>query len=476
MKIQLQHFVPTTLALGLILLSPLAYSQSENVRLSALENRITAIEQDIAQVEAITRIQRIQRAFGYYLDKGYFGEAADLFTDNGRVQYGVDGIYTGKQRIRELFTRHGGGSVNAGPGLPYGRFNMHMQLQPMVTVATDGNTAKARWREWAMLGQYEEAIEWGDAILENEYVKENGVWKVSQMRYYTNFIAPYEGGPASLAPVSGDWTTEVGKAFPADAPVNETYLPFPAVYIPPYHYESDLSAIRSDPPLQQFIRSNDAIGRLEALADGHAAKLARVRSLRAVENLQSMYGYYLDKGQWEQAASLFTADGTWEFGQWGIYRGPESIARGMTLMGPQGLEQGQLNNYPMLQAVIHVSDDNSHAWGRFRSDVMLARNGQGRWGGGVYENEYVNDNGIWKISKQHYWVTFWGDYDKGWTGEGIIPVEGMSSIVPPDEPPSVVYESLPNTFIIPFHYDHPVTGEPHNDLLRRDQDPREQQQ
>jgi len=97
---------------------------------------------------------------------------------------------------------------------------------------------------------------------------------------------------------------------------------------------------------------------------------------------------------------------------------------------------------------------------------MRTVDGKGQWGGGLYENEYVNDNGTWKIARQHYWVTFWGDYDKGWTGEGIIPVETMSSTIRPDAPPTVEYESFPNTYIVPFHYDHPVTGEPHRDLER----------
>src|SRR5690606_5012349 len=123
--------------------------------------------------------------------------------------------------------RHGGGSVNAGPGLPFGRINMHMQLQPMITVNDDGRTAKGRWREWALLGNYEEHIEWGDAILENDYVKEDGVWKIGEMRFYTNFVAPYEGGWAKLAPVRGDWSTDVGRSFRPDEKSPVSYQPFP---------------------------------------------------------------------------------------------------------------------------------------------------------------------------------------------------------------------------------------------------------
>ncbi len=66
------------------------------------------------------------------------------------------GSYKGKARIRELLTRHGGGSLKESPGLPFGRLNLRMQLQPMVTVAADGNSAHARWREWGSVGRIQE--------------------------------------------------------------------------------------------------------------------------------------------------------------------------------------------------------------------------------------------------------------------------------------------------------------------------------
>jgi hypothetical protein len=92
----------------------------------------------------------------------------------------------------------------AGPVLPFGRINMHMQLQPMITVAADGTTAQGRWRDWALLGEYQVEIFWGDAVLENDYVKQDGIWKIATLRYYTNFVAPYQGGWAALEPASGD--------------------------------------------------------------------------------------------------------------------------------------------------------------------------------------------------------------------------------------------------------------------------------
>jgi hypothetical protein len=444
-----------------LLLAPCAQAQDDAARVAELRARLATIADETARVEDTAQLQRLGRAFGYYVDKGYFGEAADLFTETGTFLWGVDGVYRGKARIRELLTRHGGGSMNAGPGLPFGRLNLRMQLQPVITVAPDGNSAKGRWREWALLGQYEEAIFWGDAVIEDEYIKDDGVWKISARNYYPNFVALYQGGWAAMPENSGAWQTAVAQDFRPDAPAPQQYQPFPSVYVPPYHYtDGQISSIQSDPPVDPPVRANDRIGELEALADAKALQLSRARSVRALENLQAMYGYYIDKGQWQQAADLFTADGTYEFGQNGVYKGAESIRDGLSLMGPQGLETGLLNNFVMVQPIVHVDDENRTAQARWRSDVMLTRGGKGQWGGGIYENEYVNDNGTWKFSKLHYYVTFWGDYDEGWSALPI-PVQGPSMEIPPDAPPSVTYESFPKLRVVPYHYPHPVTNEPH---------------
>jgi hypothetical protein len=447
-----------SLLLGLAVCT-VGFANDDAARITALKARMKAMAEETSYVEAITAIQRLGRAFGYYTDKGFFGEAADLFTDDATFQWGVDGIYKGKGHIRELLTRHGGGSLTEAPGLPFGRLNLRMQLQPLVTVAADGASAHARWREWGLLGEYKKSATWGDAIIEDDYVQDAGVWKIAARHYYLNFEAPYAGGWAALKPVSGGWPSAVARDFPPDAPAPASYPPFPAVFVPPYDYAGNLRAIRSRAPFDPPRRAADDLGRLESLADTQELQLARTHSVRAIENLQAMYGYYIDKGQWKKAAALFSRGGTYEFGQSGVYIGIGHIERALSLMGPQGLEPGQLNNYVMVQPIINISADDRTAKARWRSDVELARGGKGRWGGGVYENEYVNDNGTWKFSRLHYYVTFWGDYDAGWAAKPF-PMDPPSTTLPPDRPPTAVYQSFPKLNIVPFHYNNPVTGAP----------------
>ncbi|MGB7216540.1 MAG: nuclear transport factor 2 family protein [Gammaproteobacteria bacterium] len=427
---------------------------TDAARAAALATRVAELEAETQRLEDIIAIHRLQRAYGYYIDKGYWNEAADLFADDATFEVGVDGVYRGRERIRQAIIRYGKGRDGTGPGLPFGQFNHHMQLQPVVTIAEDGKTARARWRQLALLGEYKVSAHWGDAVIESRYVKEGGIWKIASMRVYTNFVAPYEGGWASLEPVRGDWRSDVAKAFPPDAPPTEVYRPFPDVFVPPFHYEPQSRPLPA--ALNEAQAPGDGpLGALEDAANKIAHRLAILASEREIENLQAKYGYYIDKGLWDEAASLFAEDGTYEFGQSGVYVGRQRVRQALELMGPKGLERGQLNNYPMLQPIITVSPDLRTAKARWRSDVQLSRGGKGRWGAGVYENEYVNENGVWRISKLHYYVVMWADYDKGWV-EGPLPVEGPSKTLPPDRPPTMVYESLPKAIFVPYHYEHPV--------------------
>lgn len=189
-------------------------------------------------------------------------------------------------------------------------------------------------------------------------------------------------------------------------------------------------------------------------------RVARLEDQDAVENLQAVFGYYFDKGLWADAAGLFARNGSFEYGQSGVYIGQERIRKAMLLLGPEGLGRGYLNNHMMLQPVITVAADGRTAKGRFQGPMQLAEPGQnGVWGVGIYENDYVKEGGVWKIAKLHFYPTALTDYDRGWA-RSQLPMKGPSALFPPDQPPTVVYRTFPGNYIPPFSYKHPVTGAP----------------
>ncbi len=209
-------------------------------------------------------------------------------------------------------------------------------------------------------------------------------------------------------------------------------------------------------PAPVTAQSASDAARVAALRD----RVARLEDHDAIENVQAMFGYYFDKGLWNEAADLFARNGTFEYGQSGVYIGRDRIRRAMLLLGPEGLGQGYLNNHMQLQAVIVVAPDGKTATGRWQGMVMLAEPGaNGIWGVGIYENTYVKEDGVWKIESLNFFPTAFTDYDKGWA-RSQLPLKGQSALFPPDRPPTYVYRALPGNFIPPFSYRHPVTGQP----------------
>ncbi|MCW2370232.1 nuclear transport factor 2 family protein [Sphingobium sp. B11D3D] len=197
---------------------------------TGIDREIDTLTTRVEKLEGARAVMKLQRAFGYYLDRGLWQDAADLFADKGSIEIGADGVYIGKDRIRDyLKALHGGQD-----GLIYGQLNEWVTLQPVVDVAPDGRSAKARWRDLGMLGQHKQHAEWRDGIYENDYVKEGGVWKIARLHLYINFVAPYEKGWARLKPGEGLVRSAASKAMPPDRPSTSPRA-FPDRTLPPFH-------------------------------------------------------------------------------------------------------------------------------------------------------------------------------------------------------------------------------------------------
>src|SRR5476649_2045561 len=88
-------------------------ARADGGRVAAINAEIDRLSAEVGQLEGARAVRKLQRAFGYYVDRGLWDEAADLFADDGTVEIGADGVYVGKARIREYLQRSGGGK----PGL-----------------------------------------------------------------------------------------------------------------------------------------------------------------------------------------------------------------------------------------------------------------------------------------------------------------------------------------------------------------------
>ena len=185
------------------------------------------------------------------------------------------------------------------------------------------------------------------------------------------------------------------------------------------------------------------------------------QDIRDIENLQRIYGYYLDRNQWDQIADLFADNGTIEIAQRGVYVGKKRIRQSLELFGKPGVRDGYMNDHMQLQIVVTVAPDRKTAKARNRGLLLMADTGTGesRWSEGTYENQYVRENGIWKIKALKFHYNMSTPYDQGW-GKAAVPVPVASKDLPPDRPPTSKYESYPKASVEPFHYPNVVTGKP----------------
>jgi hypothetical protein len=207
-------------------------------RVAALRSRLTGLEGRAARVADINEIQNLQGSYGYYTDKMLWDEVLDLFTDDGTLEIGPSGVYVGKESIRRYLHSLSGGVQGPLEGVLFD----HFQLQPIVSVAPDGQSAQGRWRLFLMTGVAGSGSggNWGEGTYENEYVKENGVWKIAKLHWYANFVAPYEGGWLD----TGRQAVEdyaMGRGVTPDRPSSVSHEPYPGVFVPPFHYPNPVS-------------------------------------------------------------------------------------------------------------------------------------------------------------------------------------------------------------------------------------------
>jgi len=344
-------------------------SDPETVR---LQSRLDALEHRRSLIEDANAIKRLQRGYGYYLDVGQWDQAADLFAADGTIEMGLDGVYVGQARVRAYLHALGGS------GLTADQINQHMQLMPYVTVASDGMTAKATWRDVILAGHLGKDASWGEGPYENEYVKDHGTWKIKSLHWFQTLRVPYQGGWARNEDLNAG--RYVAKQLPPDRPTTVQYRTWPGGLLPPFHFDaaatnaSQASALKPTPVSQSPELLAKRIGVL-----AHQVRLLEDQD--DIENLQRIYGYYLDKAMWSEAGNLFSDDAEYEIEGRGTFVTKDHILDYLHHIGPEFPREGRLYDQMQLQPIVHVAPDGRTAKARWRVFIQAAQAGKfHEWG------------------------------------------------------------------------------------------------
>ncbi|RYG88806.1 nuclear transport factor 2 family protein, partial [bacterium] len=374
--------------------------------------------------ESVRAIKRLQHAYGHFQEAGAWDDLAELFTRDAVAEF-PDGAVSGREAIRRHFMRDANRSSS---GLAAGQLNVHLLLQPIVTLGDDARGARGTWHEMTLLGRYGESASWVGTILENDYAMEQGSWRIRRLRVFEQYRGAFE---------------DYGHKAPARWNV-------------PYHFDS------------KHVGVTIPAAALEATAPGRAStvselsvRIARIEDEQAVQNLQHTFGYYFDRKLWDDVTDLFARDGLFEIAPLGEYVGPANIRRGIEAwFGPQGIERGELFDHILTGTVVTVAADGATASARSSELAMVGRNGRyARWEQGTYENRFVKEGGAWKLAAVRYYPRFATDYDLGWARD-VRPVAQRSSTRPPDRPSPQRWDLYPASALAGFHFANPATGKP----------------
>ncbi len=181
------------------------------------------LERMFSRLNDIHEITNLQGRYNHLIVTSNFEAVVDLFATkdpNVKAEIADSGVYEGAAGIKRLFLR--------GVELKHrgrGGLGLQMLLTPVVEISRDGKTAKGMWHTFGChtlrneTGPY--AV-WSQGKYDNEFVKEDGKWRIRSLHWYINFATPFDEG----------W---VKKPFVGSATQAEVKPDKPSTYHMPYN-------------------------------------------------------------------------------------------------------------------------------------------------------------------------------------------------------------------------------------------------
>ena len=143
------------------------------------------LESRISKVEAIGEIKNLQAKYCYLIDTRQIEKVGDLFADQFVAEYVGVGTYTTKAALSEHLN-----DVTTSCSMLY-----HQIMNSYVEV--DGDKATGAWYLFGPFTRITPSGDipfWTQGKYENEFIKVDGKWKLSHLKFERNMRSPYEDG------------------------------------------------------------------------------------------------------------------------------------------------------------------------------------------------------------------------------------------------------------------------------------------
>ncbi len=397
------------------------------------------LEECIKTMNDENLVRNLQAAYGYYLDRRMWDDVTDLFADVSVYEIGGIGIYEGPKGVRRALNLMGPA------GLTHGVLNDRLQFDTVVSIAPGRHEARVRGIEMGMLGEADRGEAWWEvSVFDNRFVKEEGLWKVREMRIFPLFRSEYSKGwgKSRIVAEVPEGKLAPDKPVPAiDAGIQDRIIPAFLSTHPvtgrPVAASKGMKLVATQPltgridQVQAKKSSGDAASRLKE----DERRLMVARAYDGAENVSSAYGQFIDDFQWPQMAALFGKTGTKQFPFAGYYTGENRIAHALFLeYGDPVTTRRGIAYHWRIQPVINIASDGRSV--RLRTYLFHPNTGMGSSTlfGAIYPDDHlILENGIWRfwnlsLDEPYFSMT---DWKSGWavTGE-----KAGVSLMPPAKP------------------------------------------
>ncbi len=209
---------------------------------------------------------------------------------------------------------------------------------------------------------------------------------------------------------------------------------------------------------------------LEAKVKAMEKELQRLKDIEAIRKLEHAYSFYLVMWMPDEIIDLFTdrSDTMLEWPE-GTFYGKDGLQRFFGNINPNK-DPEFMHQMMHLSDVIDIAEDGKTGRGRWWGfGAMALPMGEGvmqAFACGIYENDFIKEDGVWKLWKIKWVPVYSGTPARGWVKEERLakprpPGEGAGGLPDwwkPDKPPKGIPYGYPSGYILPFHFKHPVTG------------------
>ncbi|KAF2849043.1 hypothetical protein T440DRAFT_469785 [Plenodomus tracheiphilus IPT5] len=346
---------------------------------------LNTLARDITRIESIRHIKNTQKQLSQLAQFGEWERISRLFSNNGTLIWGNTTIHSPASIEKWLRSDAGGAD-----GIRPGSLNTLIAETPVISLSSDGRTAKGRWNGIRFQGDGKGGSWIQGGVYENEYVFTGEGWRISLLHYYAMYEGTYEDG----------WRNVGGVGIP----------------VIPYHYTPESAGVPVPPAEGGTWMLHGTIGELET-------RIRRMNGEDGVRNLMHAHGFYLDRRMWSDVVDLHTENTTVKVGNSTVQRGKAGVRRVLERMGPEGLTQGINNDHPIFDMIVEVHANGKEAVARGIEIAMLgdANTHAASWEFNVFRNRCVKEKGIWKVQDVEITPLIIADYYKGWSKGGSNP-------------------------------------------------------